>query len=149
VVTLNYHNLRAGILDDGGQLSPATVRRMACDANLIPTVLKGDGQVLDVGRERRLFTGHLRRALVVRDRGCAFPSCDRPARWCEGHHIKHWLDGGPTALHNAVLLCGFHHRLIHHNDWQVRIKAGLPEFTPPSYVDSERNPLRNRYHRRP
>ena len=59
---------------------------------------------------RRLVTGPLRRALVLRDRGCAFPGCDRPPRWCAAHHIRHWADGGPTSLDNAVLLCGHHHR---------------------------------------
>jgi hypothetical protein len=153
VVTMDYDRLRAGVaagtLDDGGQVSPAIVRRMACDAGVIPATLKGAGQVLDMGRERRLFSGHLRRALVVRDRGCSFPGCDRPPRWCQGHHVRHWIDGGRTALSNAVLLCGFHHRLIHHSDWEVRMAHGLPEFIPPSYVDVSRTPIRNRYHRRP
>ena len=152
VVTVDYDKLRgrlaAATLDDGGELSPATVRRLACDAGVIPVVLKGAGQVLDIGRDRRLFSGHLRRALVARDRGCAFPGCDRPPRLCEGHHVKHWADGGLTRLSNAVLLCGFHHRLVHRGEWQVRIKGGVPEFVPPAYVDRERKPLRNRYHRR-
>ena len=65
------------------------------------------------------------------------------------HHVKHWLDGGRTALGNGVLLCGYHHRLIHRGDWQVRIRNDVPEFIPPSYVDAARAPLRNRYHRRP
>jgi hypothetical protein len=153
VITMDYDRLRAGIaagtLDDGGLVSPDTVRRMACDAGTIPATLKGTGEVLDVGRERRLFSGHLRRALVVRDRGCAFPACDRPPRWCDGHHVKHWIDGGRTALSNAVLLCGHHHRLVHRGDWQVRVVGGIPEFIPPSYVDPTRSPVRNRYHRRP
>jgi hypothetical protein len=153
VITMDYDRLRAGIaagtLDDGGLVSPATVRRMACDAGIIPATLKGTGEVLDVGRERRLFSGHLRRALVVRDRGCAFPARDRPPRWCDGHQVKHWIDGGRTALSNAVLLCGYHHRLVHRGDWQVRVVGGIPKFIPPSYVDPARTPLRNRYHRRP
>ena len=153
VVTVDYDKLRAGLaaatLDDGGLLGAATVRRLACDAGIIPVVLKGAGQVLDIGRDRRLFNGHLRRALVARDRGCAFPSCDRPARYCDGHHVKSWLDGGATALHNAVLLCSYHHRLIHEGEWQVKLKDGLPEFTPPDYIDPDRKPLRNTYHRRP
>jgi len=85
-------------LDDGGHLSPATARRLACDAGILPAILGSRGQVLDLGRQRRLFTGPIRRALVLRDRGCAFPSCDRPARWCDGHHIRHWADGGTTEL---------------------------------------------------
>jgi hypothetical protein len=102
VVTLNLDTLRTGIglatLDDGAPLSAATARRLACDANLIPAVLSGPSQVLDLGRERRLITGPLRRALVLRDRGCAFPGCDRPPRWCDAHHITHWANGGPTNL---------------------------------------------------
>ncbi|NUT37411.1 MAG: DUF222 domain-containing protein, partial [Hamadaea sp.] len=70
----------AGLLDTGDLLTPATARRLACDALIIPAVLGGDGQVLDLGRARRLIDGPLRRALVLRDRGCAFPGCDRPAR---------------------------------------------------------------------
>jgi hypothetical protein len=62
---------------------------MACCAGIIPAVLGTTGQVLDLGRERRLFTGAARRALILRDRGCAFPGCDRPPKWTEGHHILH------------------------------------------------------------
>jgi hypothetical protein len=153
VVTLDYHRLRAGLatatLDDGGHLSAATLRRLACDAGIIPVVLKGAGQVLDIGRDRRLFNGHLRRALVTRDKGCAFPACDKPPRHCDGHHIKHWADGGATALHNAVLLCRHHHRLIHEGEWRVELHDNLPRFIPPDYIDPEHKPLHNTYHRRP
>jgi len=118
VVTLSWQQLRDqighGLLDTGDLLTPATMRRLACDAVIIPAVLGGDGQVLDVGRARRLIDGPLRRALVLRDKGCAFPGCDRPARWCHGHHIRSWADGGETSLTNSALLCGFHHREIHH-----------------------------------
>jgi hypothetical protein len=142
--------LGAATLDDGGQLSAATTRRLACDAHLLPAVLDGHGQILDLGRERRLFTGPIRAALVIRDRGCAFPSCDRPPKWCEGHHIVHWADGGPTNLGNAVLVCGHHHRLLHHSPWRVQINAadGLPEFIPPTYIDQHQRPQRNPYHHR-
>ena len=153
VVTVDYDKLRAGVaaatLDDGGYLSAATVRRLACDAGIIPVVLKGAGQVLDIGRDRRLFNGHLRRALVARDRGCAFPACDRPARYCDGHHVRNWIDGGVTSLHNAVLLCRYHHRLVHEGEWVVEIADNLPRFIPPDYIDPERKPLTNTYRRRP
>jgi len=153
VVTVPYdlltRTLGAGTLDTGAQLSPQAMRRLACDSRILPAVLGGASQPLDLGRERRLITGPLRRALVLRDGGCAFPGCDRPPRWCHGHHIDSWLNGGPTALHNAVLLCGFHHRLIHHSDWQVRIACGgCPEFVPPAHIDPLQRPRRNRYHRR-
>ncbi|WP_146765987.1 HNH endonuclease signature motif containing protein, partial [Micromonospora noduli] len=121
VVTTSYEaltrQLSSGALDTGLSLTPEAVRRLACDATLLPAVLGGTGQVLDVGRQRRLITGPLRRALVLRDRGCAFPGCDRPPRWCHAHHIHHWADGGPTSLSNAVLLCGHHHRHVHQTDW--------------------------------
>jgi hypothetical protein len=138
----------AAELDDGGRISAATARRLACDAGILPAVLGSQGQVLDLGRQRRLFTGPLRRALVLRDQGCAFPGCDRPARWCDGHHIRHWADGGTTNLGNAVLLCGFHHRTIHHSEWTVHINPadGLPEFLPPPLLDPRQRPRRNTHH---
>ncbi|RKN47876.1 HNH endonuclease signature motif containing protein [Micromonospora endolithica] len=143
------NRLGAGTLDTGLRLSPAAVRRIACDAAVLPAVLGGDGQVLDVGRQRRLVTGPLRRALVLRDGGCAFPGCDRPPRWCDGHHIRHWSDGGATRLDNAVLLCGHHHRVVHQGDWTVRLGPdGRPEFRPPAWLDPHRSPRRNLYHRR-
>ncbi|MGW4677379.1 DUF222 domain-containing protein [Micromonospora taraxaci] len=153
VVTTGYdtltRQLSAGALDIGLQLTPDTVRRLACDAAILPAVLGGAGQVLDVGRQRRLVTGALRRALVLRDGGCAFPGCDRPPRWCAAHHIQHWADGGPTNLTNAVLLCGHHHRHIHHTDWTVRLgDNGRPEFIPPAWLDPDQVPRRNHYHRR-
>jgi hypothetical protein len=153
VVTVPYDVVRkelgVGQLDTGERLTAQQVRRLACDAHIIPIVLGGQGQILDVGQQRRLFTGPLRRALVVRDGGCAFPGCDRPPQWCDGHHIRHWTNGGDTALNNGVLLCGHHHRVIHRGEWEVRIADdGRPEFIPPPYVDSERRPRRNIYHRR-
>jgi hypothetical protein len=154
VVTIDYDHLRqqigAATLDDGSHLSPATARRLACDAAIIPAILGSRSQPLDLGRQNRLVTGPLRRALVLRDGGCAFPGCDRPPRWCDAHHALHWSDGGPTNLSNLVLLCSYHHRLIHHTDWQIRINPtdGLPEFIPPAYIDPDQLPRRNTYHRR-
>ncbi|WP_410814053.1 DUF222 domain-containing protein [Micromonospora sp. 067-2] len=153
VVTTSYDplvgQLDTGILDTGLHLSADTVRRLACDAAILPAVLGGAGQVLDLGRQRRLITGPLRRALVLRDRGCAFPGCDRPPRWCDAHHIRHWADGGPTSLTNAVLLCGHHHRHLHRTDWQVCLGGdGYPQFIPPAWLDPEQLPRRNHYHQR-
>jgi hypothetical protein len=153
VVTVPYDvaggALGAGTLDTGARISPEAVRRLGCDARILPAVLDGGGVPLNLGRERRLFTGPLRRALVLRDGGCAFPGCDRPPRWCDGHHVVHWADGGDTSLGNAVLLCGSHHRLVHHHDWHVRIAAdGLPEFLPPAWIDPDRRPRRNLIRRR-
>ncbi len=154
VITLDYdtvtRQIGAGTLDTGELLSPATIRRLACDAHLIPAILGSHSETLDLGRSRRLFTGPIRRALVLRDRGCAFPGCDRPPHWCDGHHITAWHDGGATTLPNAVLLCRHHHHTIHQNNgWQVRINtSGLPEFLPPEYIDPLQRPQRNIYHQR-
>ena len=77
----------------------------------------------------------MRRALIVRDKGCAFPGCDRPASWTEAHHIVHWAHHGETKITNLVLLCEHHHTTIHHRGWKVRINQhGLPEFTPPPWL---------------
>jgi len=148
VVTAGFDTLTrqlgTGTLDTGVRLSPDTVRRLACDAVILPAILGGTSQVLDVGRQRRLFTGAVRRALNLRDGGCAFPGCDRPPSWCQGHHIISWLDLGETNLDNGVLLCGHHHRLIHQEDWHVRMGADrLPEFLPPAWLDPDRKPRRN------
>ena len=153
VVTTSYDELAgqvgAGALDLGLHLTPDTVRRLACDAAVLPAVLGGAGQVLDVGRQRRLITGPLRRALVLCDGGCAFPGCDRPPRWCAAHHIRHWADGGSTSLDNAVLLCGHHHRHLHQTEWVVRLGGdSRPEFVPPAWLDPDQLPRRNHYHRR-
>ncbi|MFF0465958.1 DUF222 domain-containing protein [Micromonospora zamorensis] len=153
VVTTSYDTLTQqlgdGALDLGLHLTPETVRRLACDAAILPAVLNSTGQPLDLGRQRRLITGPLRRALVLRDRGCAFPGCDRPPRWCDTHHIHHWANGGPTNLNNAVLLCGHHHRHLHHNDWTIRLgDDNHPEFIPPAWLDPDQLPRRNHYHRR-
>jgi hypothetical protein len=135
VVTIPFDTLHHGVgtatLDTGAVLTPAQARQWACDAGLIPAVLDGAGQVLNLGRSRRLVTGALRRALVLRDRGCAFPGCDRPPRWCDAHHLTPWAQGGTTDLANTVLLCGHHHRTIHHTLWQAHIAPdGQPEFIP-------------------
>ncbi|HET7399167.1 MAG TPA: DUF222 domain-containing protein [Intrasporangium sp.] len=103
----------AGVAKNDEVLSPSTVRRLACDAGIIPVVLAGPSEVLDVGHEERFFTPAQRRALAIRDRGCTFPGCTIPPQWCESHHVKHWLHGGPTDLLNAALLCARHHTVVH------------------------------------
>ncbi|WP_156718145.1 HNH endonuclease signature motif containing protein [Nocardioides sp. Leaf307] len=124
---------RGGETDDGLTLSAGTVRRMACDATVIPAVLGAESAVLDLGREARVVSASLWRALVARDTHCTFPGCGRPPVMCHAHHVEHWADGGPTALGNLALLCGHHHRTIHDTPWQVRTGSdGRPEFLPPT-----------------
>ncbi|EMY33849.1 HNH endonuclease [Arthrobacter crystallopoietes BAB-32] len=130
----------------GGMVTPQTVRKIACDADLIPIVLGGKGEVLDVGRAQRLFTPAQRRALVARDKGCAFPGCTMPAHWTEAHHIRFWKKHkGRTSVANGVLLCSFHHHLVHAEDWTIESIDGIPWFIPPAYIDPSQVPRRNRY----
>ena len=118
MVTVPLDTLREGIrgggvTDTGEVLSPATVRRIACDAGIIPAVLGSRSEVLDLGRTVRLFTPAQRRLLTRRDAGCSYPGCTIPAAWTEAHHVRHWADGGPTDIHNAALLCPRHHAHVH------------------------------------
>ncbi|MFI9388165.1 HNH endonuclease [Kutzneria sp. NPDC052558] len=112
-----------------GPLNAASVRRIACDSKILRVVLGAKSEVLDIGRASRTIPNAIRRALIHRDKGCAFPGCGRPPRQCHAHHIVHWADGGPTSLDNLVLLCSRDHRLIHHGGWTVKINDGLPEFS--------------------
>lgn len=82
----------------------------------------------DAGRRTPAVPASMRRAVIVRDRHCRFPGCDRPQSWCDAHHVVHWTNGGSTALHNLVLLCRRHHRLIHHRKFGVEIADGQPRF---------------------
>ena len=97
--------------------APETARRLACDANVVRVVTGGASEPLDVGRASRTVSPAQRRALTIRDRGCVFPGCDRPPGWCDGHHIVHWADGGPTDLANLALLCHHHHKAMHEGGW--------------------------------
>ena len=114
-------------------ISTRTLERIACDST-ISRVLLADSMVIDVGRATRVNSAPRRRALRVRDRGCRFTGCDRPATWSTPHHIIPWARGGPNNLANEVLLCFYHHRLVHEGGWQV-IKVGREfRFLPPERV---------------
>jgi hypothetical protein len=104
-------------LEDGTRVTRMTSRRLACDATVVTVAKKADGTILDVGRRSRTIPWRLRRALEVRDRGCRFPGCGR--RFTDGHHVRHWADGGETSLGNCLLLCHHHHRLVHEGGWTV------------------------------
>lgn len=144
IVKLDYDLLvagaaGAGLVGDEEPLPAGELRRACCDAELIPVVLRGASEVLDVGRARRLVSSAIRAALMTRDGGCAFPTCTAPPSACQAHHILPWWAGGPTALHNLVLLCHHHHGLCEparygvRDQWEVRIgEDHLPEFAPPT-----------------
>ena len=152
-MTIPYESLinrtGAGRLADGSLISPSLTRQLADDGEIVPVWLSGTGIPLDVGRTVRLFTGRIRTALDVRDRGCAWPGCDRPPSWTQAHHIRAWTDGGTTELANGVLLCLFHHHQIDQADWTVTIRAGRAWFTPPSWIDPQQKPILNQLHHPP
>lgn len=127
------------------QMSAQNIRKLACDADILPLVLGGKGQILDIGRAQRLFPPHMRRALVARDKGCAFPDCSMPATWCEAHHIIPWATGGTTNVSDGVLLCARHHHLIHEGNWSIKSIHGIPWFKPPKYRDPQQELRRNRF----
>ena len=103
-----------GVTDDlAGRLRAARAR--------LPRILgRAPSQPLDVGRSSRVVQPGQRRALGVRDGGCVFPDCTRPLAWCEAHHLRHWLYGGPTDLPNLALLCRAHHRAVHEGGWRLQ-----------------------------
>lgn len=126
----------AGVLENTGQPLTAThIRRLACDAEVLPMVLGGDGQPLDVGRTERTAPPHIRAALITRDGPCSFPGCDHPPGTPEAHHIQSWVDGGDTSLANMTMLCARHHRIVHNQNWKREMTHGRPVFTPPSTAD--------------
>jgi hypothetical protein len=116
-----------GVTETGEQLSATALRRICCDADVIPAVLGTNAEVLDVGRTQRLVTAAIWKALVARDQHCRFPHCTRPPIMCHAHHVQHWIDGGPTSLGNMILLCGHHHRHIHASPWTIR-RTGPNQF---------------------
>ncbi|MFD1248719.1 DUF222 domain-containing protein [Nocardioides ginsengisoli] len=120
LVTLSLEQLRAElavaevIVGDGcTMISAQEARRLACQAAIIPAVLGGNGEVLDLGRARRFHSRAQRRALRLRDRRCRGEGCTIPAAWTEVHHLAPWSQGGATDLDHAACLCSHHHHLIH------------------------------------
>ncbi len=146
MITISEDSLRgrcntAGVTEHGTRVSAKQLRQLACGAGVLPAVLGTESQVLDLGRTQRLHSPAQRRALAHRDLGCAFPNCDRPPGWTETHHIKSWLHDGTTDLDNGVLLCGHHHRQIHHSGWRIELnpRDKRPDFYPPGASKPRRN----------
>jgi 5-methylcytosine-specific restriction endonuclease McrA len=105
-------------------------------------VLAGPSEPLDVGRRTPVVPPGMRRAVILRDRHCRFPGCDRPQTWCDVHHVVHWADGGPTSLPNLVLLCRRHHGMVHgRSGFRLTMESGHPVFRrPDGSVLEERAP---------
>ena len=134
IVTLDHDTLtgqlKAAGLDTGDLVSAAEARRLACNAGLVPAVLNGQSQLLDLGRSKRLFSESQRLAGALTHTECAADGCDVPYAWAELHHQKPWSRGGRTDLDQMVPLCGFHHRRIHDPGFlHQRLPDGSLRFT--------------------
>jgi len=109
----------AGEMEFSLPISSTSIQRLACDCSVTRVLLSQESVTIDVGRSRRVISGALRTKLKARDGHCRWPGCERPASWCDGHHLVHWADGGTTDLDNLVLLCKRHHRMVHEGGWQL------------------------------
>ncbi len=128
-------------------LTAGQVRTLACAAEVLPAVMAGPSQPLDVGRTRRLATRAQRAALALRDRGCVVPGCAVPAAGCIAHHLTGWAARGATDLANLALLCPSHHTQVHLQGWDLVVAAsGVVEVVPPRWLDPDRRPRRHERH---
>ncbi len=131
-------------LEDGTPVAMSQLGRLLCDSEIGRIVMSADGLPLDVGRAHRVYTAAQRKAIVVRDRTCAWNGCDVPAAFCEIHHIRWWdRDGGPTDLDNGILLCSHHHHAVHRLDLAID-RLGSAPVAPPMLGE----PVRYRFRRR-
>jgi hypothetical protein len=134
-ITASVETLKGLVGGTGGEneftlpIASSAVQRLACDCSVMRVLLDQDSAIVDVGRSKRIIGGALRKALRLRDQHCQWPGCERPASWCDGHHLVHWINGGPTDLENLVLLCRRHHRMVHEGEWQL-IKTDEGELVP-------------------
>lgn len=145
-VTIDYEALASkvpggGNTATGQRLSPGAIRRLACDAEIIPIVLGGPSEPLDVGMTKRLFTPAQRKAVHLRDKGCTFPGCTMPASWTDIHHVIHWIFGGATDLSNAAALCRRHHVVVHRYGYTATVTATEVIWHLPGGPDAPTGPL--------
>ncbi|MDI9916733.1 HNH endonuclease signature motif containing protein [Rhodococcus sp. IEGM 1379] len=145
----DFDDLDVGHMPWMGPLSITRTRMLACDCMLSTVLLDENGAPLDVSPLKRVVSAAQRTALIARDEGCAFPSCDAVPAWCDAHHIKGWSKGGLTVMDNLTLLCRAHHTLIHRQAgfagrWEIKMGSDRkPWFIPPAGVDPERWPRRS------
>ncbi|PRA08359.1 hypothetical protein CQ010_17715 [Arthrobacter sp. MYb211] len=129
----------------GIELEPEELRKLLCDAEIIPMVFNAAGQVLDVGRSQRLFPKSIKRAARARDGGCIVPGCTMDPALLDYHHIRYWEHGGQTSLSNCCPLCPAHHVAVHLGYLKIVSIDGLPHVILPEHLDPDRRPRRNQY----
>lgn len=143
-VTAADLNAGVGVARFEGQPAPISINtaaRMICHVGILPVLFDG-GQVLNLGREQRLFTRRQTLSLAARDGGCIFPDCGRPPSWTEAHHINQWhRDHGRTDIADGVLVCRHHHLLIHNNGWHITRERAQYFFVPPPDLDPQQRPI--------
>jgi len=132
-----------GVLEDSRDpVSMRTVERLACESGILGILFDAKLQAVDVGREKRLHTRQQRRMLAARDGGCMFPNCDMPVSMTQVHHPDHWRrDRGGTSVENGILLCAFHHLMLHNNGWEITLAGARYWLIPPVDVDPEQRAL--------
>ena len=148
IVTVPLEDLlaKAGLAEtnDGTMLTSEQLLRIADEAEIWPTIIDRNNVPLALGRTQRLASRSQTMALIARDAGCSFPGCTHPPSWCDRHHIKDWIDGGPTNLDNLTLLCRYHHTHFLQKGWTCRMNGdGLPEWIPPRWIDQDQRPQLN------
>ncbi len=125
-VVVNLDDLQSppghGTTVEGTPVAASSLAQLLCDSALHRVVLAGRSTILDYGTATRTIPAPLWNALIVRDRHCRFPGCDRPPAWCEGHHVVPVTDQGGTALDDLVLLCSRHHHRLHHPGWHAKLR---------------------------
>ncbi len=129
-------------------VSVATAQRLACDTGLIPVMFDKTGQVVNLGRQQRLYPSWMKAAIAARDGGCRVAGCDRPPEMCEVHHVLEWMrDNGETSIENGILLCRYHHMLLHNNGWRIERDGAEYTLINPAgqrFAMPPKNPIRAR-----
>ena len=148
IVTIPLQDLlaKAGLAEtsDGTMLTSEQLLRIADEAEIWPTIIDHNNVPMALGRTQRLASRGQTMALIARDAGCSFPGCTHPPAWCDRHHILDWVLGGRTDLDNMTLLCRYHHTHFLQKGWTCQINAdGLPEWTPPRWIDHRQRPQLN------
>jgi Domain of unknown function (DUF222) len=148
ILTIPLQDLaaRAGLAEasDGTTLNPEQLLRIAGEAEIWPAIIDHHNVPLALGRSQRLASRGQTMALISRDGGCSFPGCSHPPSWCDRHHIRDWIDGGPTDLDNLTLLCRYHHTHFLQKGWTCQINTDrLPEWIPPRWIDPAQRPQHN------